>query len=108
MTFVPALPALPTFMVAAAVLMLGVVVVARERASNVSFAFFALTLSVSTWLIGISMMLLSANAHTAMFFARMAYVGVAIIPASVLHFTLSLLEETRKRRLALIICWTAT
>jgi diguanylate cyclase (GGDEF)-like protein/PAS domain S-box-containing protein len=108
MTFIPALPALPTFMVAAAVLMLGVVVVARERASNVSFAFFALTLSVSTWLIGISMMLLSANTHTAMFFARMAYVGVAIIPAAVLHFTLSLLEETQRRRLALIICWTAS
>jgi diguanylate cyclase (GGDEF)-like protein/PAS domain S-box-containing protein len=108
MTLIPALPALPMLVTAAAVLMLGVVVIARERASTISISFLALTASVSTWLVGISMMYLSASARSAMVFARLAYIGVALIPAAVLHFTVALLDETRKRRVQLLLCWSTS
>jgi len=89
--------------VAAAILILGVVVLAIERAARVSFAFLVLTASISLWLTGISLMYVSINEPSAMLFARMAYIGVAIIPAAVLHFTIALLDESRRRRVALIV-----
>jgi diguanylate cyclase (GGDEF)-like protein/PAS domain S-box-containing protein len=95
-------------LIAAAILVLGIVVVALERASRVSLTFLLLTASISTWLLGISLMYVSVDVRTAMIFARLAYVGVAIIPAAVLHFTVALLDEARQRRVALIVSWIAS
>jgi len=101
----PALSALPTLTVAAAIFILGLIVIARERPSDVSLSFFALTVSVSTWLIGISLTMMSVDAHGALLFSRLAYIGVAAIPAAVLHFTIALLDEVHRRRSVLIGCW---
>src|SRR5438874_8788942 len=105
---VPSLSALPTLCVAAAILILGIVVIARERPSAVSLSFFGLTITVSIWLIGVSLTMMSAASRDALLFSRLAYIGVAMIPAAVLHFTIALLDEIRKRRLALIACWIAS
>jgi diguanylate cyclase (GGDEF)-like protein/PAS domain S-box-containing protein len=91
--------------VAAASFILGLIVIARERPSAVSLSFFALTVSVSTWLIGVSLTLMSVDARGALLFSRFAYIGVAAIPAAVLHFTIALLDEVHRRRVALIGCW---
>jgi diguanylate cyclase (GGDEF)-like protein/PAS domain S-box-containing protein len=101
----PSLSALPTFTVAAAIFILGLIVIARERPSAVSLSFFALTVSVSIWLIGISLTLMSVDARGALFFSRLAYIGVAAIPAAVLHFTIALLDEAHRRRVAIVACW---
>src|SRR5205085_4515502 len=99
----PALPALPTLCVATVILILGIVVISRERPSAVSISFFGLTISVALWLIAISLTLVSVDSHTAFLFSRLTYIGVAAIPAAVLHFTIALLDEIRKRRVALVV-----
>ena len=104
----PVVSALPTFCVAAAIFALGVVVIARERPSAVSISFFGLTAAVSAWLIGVSLTLSSIDPRSALIFSRFTYVGVAVIPIAVLHFTIALLDETRRRRSALIACWSIT
>jgi len=104
----PNLAALPTLCVAAAILVLGIIVIARERPTAVSLSFFGLTISVSVWLVGISLSLLAVDPHTALLFSRFTYIGVALIPAAVVHFTISLLDRIRERRAALIACWTTS
>ena len=102
----PSLPALPIVCVAAATLILGVVVISRERPSAVSLSFFGLTISVAVWLVAITLTLISVDARTAFLFSRLTYVGVGAIPAAVLYFTIALLDEIRKRRASLIACGT--
>lgn len=104
----PAVSALPTLGVAAAIFILGIVVIARERPSAVSLSYFALTMSISTWLIGVSLAMISVEASGALLFSRLAYIGVAIIPTAVVHFTTALLDEVRSRRFVLIGCWIVT
>ncbi|MEO6260608.1 MAG: histidine kinase N-terminal 7TM domain-containing protein, partial [Thermoanaerobaculia bacterium] len=98
--------ALPAMVAAAAIFILGVVVVARERAGTVTLSFFSLTLAVSLWLASISVMLAVTNPVNAFLFARIAYVGVALIPAAVLQFTFALLGMAGIRKLALVGVWT--
>src|SRR5689334_16128123 len=102
MTLLPALPAVPLFLVAASIFILGVAVMARDRASAPSLAFLSLTGSVSIWLFSIAFMMMSGDERTAMFFAKLAYIGVALIPAAVFHFTVALLDQTHERRGALL------
>ena len=104
----PAVSALPTLLVAVAVCTLGVVVIARERPSSVSISFFGLTITVGTWLVGVSFTMMAFDPRSALFFARLTYVGVALIPVAVLHFTVALLDETRERQGILFVCWIAT
>src|SRR5438046_8080723 len=86
----PTLAALPMLLVAAATLILGATVLARERASAVTWSFFILTFSVWMWLTGVSLMMMTVTPRAAFDLARFAYVGVATIPAAVLQFTVSL------------------
>ena len=104
----PNLAALPTLGVAFAILVLGIIVISRERPTAVSLSFFGLTISVSVWLIGISLGLFAVDSNTALIFARLTYVGVAAIPAAVVHFTISLVDQLRERRVALTACWVAS
>ena len=100
--------ALPMLLAAAAIFILGAMVVAHERGGTVSFSFLSLTLSISVWLGAISLMLATTNPHSAFLFARVAYVGVAFIPAAVLQFTFSLLGVTRRRGEIAGAVWTAS
>src|SRR5437764_13197130 len=92
----PTLAALPMLLVAAATLILGATVLARERTSAVTLSFFVLTVSVWLWLTAISMMTMAVTPHAAFGLARIAYVGVAVIPAAVLQFTVSLIDARRR------------
>jgi diguanylate cyclase (GGDEF)-like protein/PAS domain S-box-containing protein len=100
--------ALPMLVVATAIFVLGVGVLARERASSVTVSFLILTLSVSTWLTGVSLMMMSSTPSTALQFARLAFIGVPIIPAAVLQFTVSLLGATRRWRSWLVAAWSVS
>src|SRR5215218_3263736 len=101
----PAAAALPMLLVAAATLILGAAVLARERGSAVTLSFFVLTLTVWIWLTGISLMAMAVKAPMALALARFAYVGVALIPAAVLQFTVALTGNMRRRRALLIATW---
>ena len=100
--------ALPMIFVAAAIFVLGVVVVAREHHGTVSLSFLSLTLSVSLWLASISAMLVVTDPLSAFLFARIAYVGVALIPAAILQFTFALLGMNRHRSQSLAVVWTVS
>ena len=104
----PTAAALPMFLVAAATLILGVTVLARERASAVTFSFFVLTFTVWMWLTAISLMAMSASPRAALDLARCAYVGVALIPAAVLQFTAALTGTTRRQRPRLAAAWCSS
>jgi diguanylate cyclase (GGDEF)-like protein/PAS domain S-box-containing protein len=101
----PTAAALPMLLVAAATLILGATVLARERASAVTLSFFVLTVSVWIWLTGISLMAMAVSAGAALDLARFAYVGVALIPAAVLQFTAALTGTTRRQRPRLVAAW---
>ena len=104
----PTVAAIPMLLVAAATLILGATVLARERASAVTLSFFVLTLTVWTWLTGVSLMTMAVTPRAAYDLARFAYVGVAIVPAAVLQFTVSLIGARRRFRVALIASWCAS
>src|SRR5437660_1604781 len=97
----PTAAAMPMLVVAAATLVLGAAVLARERASAVTLSFFILTLSVWTWLTGVSLMTMAITPRAAFDLARFAYVGVATVPAAVLQFTVSLLGARAAMRFRL-------
>lgn len=93
---------LSMLLVAAAVLSLGIFVLGRERANSVAIAFLLVTSTVSLWLLSVAVMEVNP-----MLFARLAYVGVALIPASVLQFTLAVLDATKKHGRLLVAAWIA-
>ena len=104
----PTVAALPLLVVAAATLILGATVLARERASAVTLSFFVLTVTVSIWLTGVSLMMMTSTPRAAFDLARFAYVGVSTIPAAVLQFTVSLIGARRRYRAQLVAAWCAS
>lgn|GEM_PF-1908984 len=102
-TYIPNLTALPTSLTAAALLILGIIVMSRERGSSVSVSFLVLTIFVSGWLLSLSLMYCTESAEAALHFARMAYVCIPLIPASIYQFTTSLLRLKNQRRA--VACW---
>src|SRR3954454_17071038 len=101
----PTLAALPMLLVAAATLILGATVLARERASDVTLSFFVLTFCVWLWLTAVSLMTMALTPRAALDLARIAYIGVAAIPAAVLQFSVSLIGARRRYRLPLVATW---
>src|SRR5438067_5679094 len=84
--------AIPSFVTTLAILGLGVLVLVRERISLVSVSFFLLTLAVSVWLFSFSCVYLSANEHTALWWMRVAYLGVPFIASATYQFTVAVLR----------------
>ena len=101
----PTIAALPMLLVAAATLILGATVLARERGSAVTLSFFVLTVTVWIWLTGVALMAMTVAPRAAFDLARFAYVGVAMIPAAVLQFTAALTGTARPRRVLLVMAW---
>ena len=91
--------AVPPFLTAVAILLLGVWVVLLEERSRVSLLFFTVSLTTGTWLFCISFMYCATDPATARWWAKLTYLGVAFIPAAVYHFTVAVLhlEERCKR-----------
>lgn len=105
LVFFPSLSALPMALVAAVMLILGIAVVARERLSAVSAAFFLLALGISIWLASVSAMAVTRDPVMALWLARGAYIGVCAIPAAIFTFSLALVQEARRRAAAVAASW---
>jgi diguanylate cyclase (GGDEF)-like protein/PAS domain S-box-containing protein len=86
----------PTFLTAAAVLALGLAVLIRERDQRVSSPFALMTTTVFIWLAGFSMMYCATTPDAAIFWGRIAYVAIPLIPAAAFHFTQRFLQERRQ------------
>ena len=98
--------AIPTALTTLLMLTFGLRVLLR-RVSRVSAAFFALTFCASIWLFAFTFMYLAVRPDAALLWARIAYLGVPILPAAVYHFATEMLHIVRKRRVAIAFAWIA-
>jgi len=89
--------AVPTLLTAVLMLGFGASVLAR-RVSRVSLTFFSLTVAAALWQLAFTAMYCSRGAETALFWARMAYLGVPFIAPAVYHFTIEILRIAPQRR----------
>src|SRR5712692_875866 len=81
--------AVPTFGTAAAIFLLGLLVLVRERGSLVSLLFFLVTLAAGLWLFGFSWMYCAVTPEVALWWVKAAHLGIVLIPSAVYHFTVS-------------------
>ena len=95
--------ALPMLITAAAIISLGIYVLGRERANAMTISLLVLTAALWTWLTPIGLMTAARDEHTALVLARIAYIGVALIPAAVLQLTMALLDK--RNRSVLMAAW---
>lgn len=97
--------AIPTFLASAAILLLGLLVLIRERGSAVSLLFLLLTFTVSLWLFSASWMFLAVEENIALWWARAKFIGVALIPPAMYHFTAIVLRIYERRRKLVWLGW---
>lgn len=98
--------AIPVALTAVLILAFGLRVLFR-RLTSATAAFFTLTVAVAIWMTAFAVMYSTADANTAVRWARRAYLGVPFIPAAIYWFTVEILRIDRKRRAAVIAAWTA-
>src|SRR6266498_680158 len=76
-----------------------------RRASRLTVAFFAMTVSGSIWLSAFTFMYCALDEHTALFWGRVAYAGVPLIAPSIYQFTVEMLHISRARRTHALVAW---
>ena len=98
--------AIPLFMVPVVSLGLSCMIFHREGINPVSYSFRLVSLSVSIWLISFSLMYCSKDAAAAFFWAKVSYLGVPMIPASLYQFTVSVLGIYKENKKSVRLAWT--
>ncbi len=96
---------LPNLLISLGILVFGILVAVRESFSPVSRRLLLLTCASSVWLFSFALMYWSANEPTALFWARMAYLGVPFIPVALYHFTLTLFGKLAGRSVQITLAW---
>ncbi|HKO00554.1 MAG TPA: diguanylate cyclase, partial [Thermoanaerobaculia bacterium] len=99
--------AVPTALTAALMLTLGVMVLVRNL-SRVTLSFFVMTLTAAVWLLCFTVMYSTTDAAIALFWAKVAYLGVPLIAPAVYQFTVEHLRIAQKRRVAIWFAWIAS
>jgi diguanylate cyclase (GGDEF)-like protein/PAS domain S-box-containing protein len=89
--------AVPPLVTAAAMFLLGVVVMVRERGSREAWQFSLLAATICIWLVCFSFMYFSRQPEVALAWAKSAYLGIAFIPAALYHFTVVVTRSGRLR-----------
>ncbi len=97
--------AMATLLTGAAILTLGLVVVARKRATLLTYLFFIITLAASGWLGFFSLVYSASSAKRAIEFARLASAFSSILPAATFHFTTTYIGRRRSLRNGILFCW---
>ncbi|HSN68065.1 MAG TPA: PAS domain S-box protein, partial [Thermoanaerobaculia bacterium] len=96
---------LPNLLAAFGILAFGVMVAIRETFSVLARRFLLLNVVAAIWLLSFALMYWSANEPTALFWARMAYLGVPFIPVALYHFTLTLFGKVAGRSIQITAAW---
>ena len=96
---------LPTAVAMAAIFLLGVGVLRRERFSLISQLFFLVTLTVSIWLFCFSWVYSSADETVALWWAKASYLGVPFIAPATYLVTVAFLGIYRPLRFVVWIAW---
>ncbi len=97
--------AVPTFGTAAAIFLLGLLVLVRERGSLVSLLFFLVTLAAGLWLFGFSWMYCAVTPEVALWWVKAAHLGIVLIPSAVYHFTVSTLNIYQQNKKLVWMSW---
>ena len=97
--------AIPTFGTAAAIFLLGLLVLFRERGSLVSLLFLLVALTVGLWFFGFSWMYCAVDARVALWWAQTAHLGIVLIPSAVYHFTVCTLNIYRQNKRIVWMSW---
>ncbi len=85
------------------VLCICIFVVFQNRKSQINIVFGFLSLSIFVWLAGFSAMYFSSNPEQALFFARLGFVGVTIIPFLSYHFIAIFLNRAPSVRFLILL-----
>jgi len=91
--------ALATMATALTGALIGIITLSRERGSRVALPFGLITLSLSIWMTGATMMYLSQVAEVAEFWARFGQLAIAFIPAFAFLFAVRLVNRREQLRL---------
>jgi diguanylate cyclase (GGDEF)-like protein/PAS domain S-box-containing protein len=98
--------AVPVALTAVLILAFGTRVLVR-RANGVTAAFFAMTLVVAVWMAAFTLLYSTRDAKTALFWSRLAYLGVPFIAPTLYWFTVELLRIHNRRRTVVVLAWSA-
>jgi PAS domain S-box-containing protein len=97
--------AIQTLLVAFGMFYLGILGLVREQGSPVSIVYFVLALGIGIWLFAFAWMYSATDEHLAMWWAKVAYAGISIIPAAVYHFRTYMAPEQEKSRVLVRAAW---
>lgn len=97
--------AVPTLLTAITMLALGMKVLLRERNSRVSISFFVMTLTAALWLASYSFMYCAQTRSIASAWSVLGHLGIAFIPASVYHFTVTALQRDGRYGRRVLLAW---
>ncbi|MFL6624337.1 MAG: EAL domain-containing protein [Sulfurifustis sp.] len=87
--------ALPMLVSGFVAFLLGIAVALRERGSRVGIIYLLQTSAIGIWFLGFSFAYRAAGADVADGWYRFAHIGISLIPATTLTFTLSVVGSTR-------------
>jgi len=97
--------AIPVFIVSMVSLGLAVYRVIREEFSFLGISFFLLGLTIFIWLFSFSWMYCAKDEYVALWWAKVAYIGLPFLPAAVYNFSMVFLQIYRQHREVLLFCW---
>ena len=97
---------LPNLVTSMAILLLGIGVAIRESFSPLSRRFLVMYFVAAIWLFSFAWMYWSVSEQTAMFWARLAYLGVPFIPCALYSVTLTLYGKLEGRRGFVALAWS--
>ncbi len=100
--------ALPPLVTALFVFALGCMVVIREKGSRVSLFYLSYTLAVCAWLFPVSAALLMRSETDAFLLMKFANAGVTLIPATLYHFTVVVLQKEDLRKVRVRAAWAVS
>lgn len=97
--------AIPMLVATVALFSLGVAVLAHERGTRVSLLFFVIALTICQWLFAFSFMYCAIDESVALMWAKIAYLGVPLIPSVIYHFTVEVLHLGRSHSVSVRVSW---
>ncbi|MFN2442332.1 MAG: EAL domain-containing protein [Thermoanaerobaculia bacterium] len=97
---------LPNLVTSIAIMLLGVGVAIRESFSPLARRFLAMNFVTAIWLFSFAWMYWSVTETTAMFWARLSYLGIPFIPCALYSFTLTLYGKLEGRRGFVSLAWS--
>jgi len=102
------LHAVPPLTTAFSVLLLGLIVVVREKGTRVSLLYLSYTLAACAWLFSASMALFMSSEERAYEWMKFANAGVTMIPAALYHFTVVVLGLEKGHRTRIWFAWAVS